>query len=194
MTNQRSGTKLFFYGLLVAVLLLALIRIVAGGSGLFLYLEVVGLLFLMLLTLLGFVGYAAGWGEKFFFFAFLLYILNLLLLWSVHNSLYLTLLFLTLIGVVFSIPQQKRTPAVEYVETYQDNEPHSEIFDSVEPSNPSKITKKFSPGRYVASRRGKYYHEAKGEWAKKIKQVNQIWFDSKEEAWEQGFKAHMDVN
>ena len=191
MTQQRSGTKFFFYGLLVAVLLLALIRIVAGGSGLFLYLEVLGFLFLMLLALLGFVGYADGWGEKFFFFTFLFYTINLLLVWYFHSSLYLTLLFLAVIGFVFAVPQKTRTPAVEYVETYQDDEPHSEIFEPVQPSTP---VKKFSPGRYVASKRGKYYHEAKSEWAKKIKKINQVWFDSKEDAWEQGFKAHPDVN
>ncbi|MEE9525573.1 MAG: hypothetical protein V3V78_03130 [Candidatus Woesearchaeota archaeon] len=44
------------------------------------------------------------------------------------------------------------------------------------------IKKEFSPGKYVASKTGKKYHAPKCDWAKKIKESNQVWFDSKEEA------------
>ena len=59
----------------------------------------------------------------------------------------------------------------------------------------SKVVKaKHSPGKYVASKRGKYFHEPKSEWAKKIRKENRVWFQNKEEAWEQGYKAHSEVN
>ncbi len=28
------------------------------------------------------------------------------------------------------------------------------------------------------------------DWAKKIRKARQLWFNTKEEAWEKGFKAH----
>ena len=55
------------------------------------------------------------------------------------------------------------------------------------------ISKTFSPGKYVASKNGKYYHEPKGEWAQKIKEENRVWFQNKEDAWEKGYKAHASV-
>ncbi|MBI2151575.1 hypothetical protein HYU21_02505 [Candidatus Woesearchaeota archaeon] len=56
------------------------------------------------------------------------------------------------------------------------------------------VRKYFSPGKYVASKSGNTYHEAKCEWAKRIKSYRQVWLESKEIAWEKGFKAHKCVN
>ena len=52
-----------------------------------------------------------------------------------------------------------------------------------------EIKKEFSPGKYIASKTGKKYHIPKCDWAKRIKESNRIWFDSKEEAEEKGLKA-----
>jgi methylphosphotriester-DNA--protein-cysteine methyltransferase len=49
---------------------------------------------------------------------------------------------------------------------------------------------KFVPGKYIASKSSNVYHEPKCDWAKKIHKSRQLWFASKEEAWEKGFKAH----
>ncbi|MBS3123072.1 hypothetical protein J4437_00395 [Candidatus Woesearchaeota archaeon] len=56
------------------------------------------------------------------------------------------------------------------------------------------VKKVFSPGKYVASKFGNTYHEPKCEWAKRIKSYKQVWLESKEIAWEKGFKAHKCVN
>ena len=50
-----------------------------------------------------------------------------------------------------------------------------------------------SKGKFVASKRGKFYHKAGSEWAEKIKENNRVWFASKEDAWEAGYKAHKDI-
>ncbi len=136
----------------------------------------------MLLTFIAFFGFTEGWGEKFLFFVFLFYLGNLVLIWFYQGPLYLVLTFLALLGLILSVPTKKRVPAVSYIDT---PEPYSEIIEPV---------KTFDPGKYVASKRGKYYHEANSEWAKKINKSNQVWFQSKEDAWEQGYKAHPDVN
>jgi hypothetical protein len=47
---------------------------------------------------------------------------------------------------------------------------------------------------FVASKRGKFYHNVNSDWAKKIKKSNRIEFSNKEEAWEAGYKAHRDLN
>ncbi len=52
------------------------------------------------------------------------------------------------------------------------------------------VKTKHSPGKYLASKNSNLYHEPKCEWAKKIKPARRNWFKSKEDAWEQGYKAH----
>ena len=74
--------------------------------------------------------------------------------------------------------------------TQSQEEPHSVVTQSY---NSSPDVLQDSKGKYVASKRGSFYHNAGSEWAEKIKEENQIWFDSKEEAWEAGYKAHKDV-
>lgn len=48
----------------------------------------------------------------------------------------------------------------------------------------------FTPGKYVASKRSNVYHEPKCEWAKKIQKDRQVWFESREEALNKGYKKH----
>lgn len=52
----------------------------------------------------------------------------------------------------------------------------------------------FKPGKYVASQRSNIYHEPKCDWAKKIRSSRRVWFASKEDAWEKGYKSHDCVN
>lgn len=52
-----------------------------------------------------------------------------------------------------------------------------------------EITEKtFKPGKYIASKTGLKFHSPKCDWAKKIKKENVVWFDSKEDAIEAGYK------
>lgn len=44
-------------------------------------------------------------------------------------------------------------------------------------------------GNFVASSMGKKYHNPNCDWAKKIKNNNAVWFDTKESAEKKGYKA-----
>lgn len=209
MAEEKSSGKLIFYGILLVLLFFGLIRIFINGSGKFIRLELVGFVFLLVLSLIGFVGYAHVWGERVLFFVFLFYLVNLVLIWYFLGSLYLVLLFMALLGFVLSVPKKFSCCVVEK----SVEEPHSEIFDvpkveivkeEKEPvkkvekkavkkktsaKKPAKKTK-YSPGKYVASKRSNIYHAPKCEWAKKIHRSRRVWFKSKEEAWEKGYKKH----
>ena len=54
----------------------------------------------------------------------------------------------------------------------------------------ASVTAKFTPGKYVASKRSNVYHEPKCEWAKKIQKDRRVWFVSREEALGKGYKKH----
>ena len=51
------------------------------------------------------------------------------------------------------------------------------------------VEKSFKPGKYIASRTGAKFHAPKCDWAKKVKKENAVWFDSKEDAMNAGYKA-----
>ncbi len=52
------------------------------------------------------------------------------------------------------------------------------------------VKKKFSPGRFLASKQGKQYHRPRCEWAKKIRQENRLWFATSKEAEKKGYTRH----
>ena len=49
-----------------------------------------------------------------------------------------------------------------------------------------KVSAKFTPGKYVASKKAGTFHAAKCDWASRISKENMVWFDSKEEALARG--------
>ncbi len=200
MTEERSRFKFLLYGILLVVLLFGMVRIFVSGSGRFFALELVGFVILIILSFIGFIGYAKPWGERVLFFTFLLYMINLALLWYFNGSLYLVLLFLALFGFILSLPKQgplksrvKKTVSGAAVE-----EPHSMVFDEPKETVSRPVARKgtteksvkYSPGKYVASKSSNVYHEPKCDWAKRIHKSRQVWFDGKEQAWEKGYKKH----
>jgi hypothetical protein len=219
MSNTESGGKLVVFGVLFVLLFFGLIRIFINSSGLFFDLELVGLIFLMILVFVGFVGYEKKWGLHFFYFTFLFYLGNLVLIWYFHGSLYFVLLFISVIGIVLSVPkkikicsnkpnkktylnQESNEGADDFGNMETNLEPHSVVFDSSimeEKKNikksPVKTAKKVvavehSPGKFLASSSSNIYHAPKCEWAKKIKKERRVWFSKKEKAWEKGYRAH----
>ncbi len=52
------------------------------------------------------------------------------------------------------------------------------------------VKKKYSPGKFVASKNANLYHAPKCEWANKIKPNNRTWFKTKSEAKKKGYYAH----
>ncbi len=58
----------------------------------------------------------------------------------------------------------------------------------------SKNSVSYEPGKYVCSSRGNVYHEAKCDWAKKVSKTHRLWFNSRKEAEDKGYKPHNCVN
>ena len=171
--------KLTLYSGLFLILSVGLIFIIGTLTGKIFYLELLGLLFLLVLIIIGYASYAR-WGERVFFLIFFFYLANIVLLWYYLGQIYLVLLFLSFIGFFMALPQKK-------VLIKKPVEPYSQVF---EPKEPAKSTVSFTPGKYVASKMGNTYHEPKCEWAKKIAKSRRVWFTSKDEAWEKKYKAH----
>ncbi len=213
MLNQKTPQKLMLYGFLLFLTFFSLIRIFASSGGYFFQLELLGLFLLLLLSFVGFIFYVT-WGERVFSFVFLFNLVNLLLMWYFLDTLYLTLLILTVIGFLLSIPAFRRKRKLAKPssllkgksETGGEKELHSQVFDPVQDASGSlankkdssskktKLEAKFFPGKYVASKNSNTYHEPKCDWAKKITPHRRLWFKTKEEAWEKGYKAHSCIN
>ncbi len=214
MKSQPSTLKLTVYAVLFVLLFVGLLEITFQSSGRLFALEAVGTLGLALFVFVGAVHYRKGWGQNLFFVTFLLVIANLLLLRSFTNSLYVVMLLCALIGFILSIPRKHCRKAKT---CSSDQEPHSVVFDTpvdkktvsqaasevktevkTEKSSKKEAEEKaavsFSPGKYMASTRGNVYHEAKCDWAKKVGKTNRLWFQSKKEAEDKGYKAHGCVN
>lgn len=51
------------------------------------------------------------------------------------------------------------------------------------------VSKAFTPGKFVASKKANKFHSPKCDWAKRIGKANRIWFNSEQEAKSQGFEA-----
>lgn len=202
MANDKSFGKLFFYALLLVVLLFGLIKVLINAGGNFFRLELLGFLVLLVMSVAGCIGYARAWGERVWFGAFVLYLINLVLMWYVTRELSIILLVLGVVGFISSIPRAAASPKPKYPKAAEVTEPHSVVFDAPgkkavsettdtpKTKEESKTTAKFTPGKYIASKSGNVYHEPKCDWAKKIRKARQVWFNTKEEAWEKGFKAH----
>jgi len=196
---------LLFHGVLVILLGFGLVEIFATGGRYFFGLELFGLLVLLILGVFSLI-YYKNWGKSGLMVFYLLYLLNLVLVWLVHKQMYIILLVMAVLGFYLSLPQKKRIretkaedqhsvvfdqPKVEAkkVERMSQTEaPHSMIFD--QPKRETKVETKFSPGKFVASKNSNVYHIPKCDWAKKIVKSRQLWFNSKNEAWENGYKAH----
>ena len=190
---KKGSTTLLVNAALLLVLLFGLIQVFISGHGKFLRLELIGFGILVVLSFIGFSGYHKPWGERVFFFVFLLYLVNLALLWFLKDRLYLILLVLAVVGFVISIPRKTHVvPKVEIVP----QEPHSMVYDQAgskkleEKKQVRKASAQFSPGKYIASKRGNTFHEPKCEWAGKIAPEHRMWFTGKDEAWEKGYKSH----
>ena len=70
MVENKSGGKLICYALILFFMFLALVKIFISDFGNFFRLELLGFIFLLLLTFIGFVGYSQSWGERVLFFVF----------------------------------------------------------------------------------------------------------------------------
>lgn len=195
--------KLFLHIILLATLLFGLVQIIVSNKGVFSSLQLAGLVMLLVLCAVGFTVHPRK-GQYLFFAVYFLYICNLLLIWYFYETLYLVLLLTSLFGFMVSIPQKQvkrsATPdeSGEVCEVFEPakDEPKNELVkesalkSSGDGQPKVKPTVKFTPGKYVASKRSNVYHEPKCEWARKIQKVRRVWFVSREEALHKGYKKH----
>lgn len=192
----KLRTQLIFQGILILILSSGLVGILSRIGGNFFRLELFGLIIVLLLSVIGMMAYHS-WGKLVLFGVYFSYLVNLVLVWGVSSTLYVVLLVLALVGFFLSMPNRKFFPAVnkemvknevptakKEVKKEEKELSHSIILDQ------PKVERKFSPGKYVASKNSNVYHEPKCDWAKKIAKSRQVWFDTKEEAWENGYKGH----
>lgn len=190
MAKKKSLGKFFVYCILILALFLVMIQVMFSFSGKIVKLEIIGLCFLMLLTLIGFVGYNCRWGERVLFFVFLFNLGNLIWIRYFTNDLFMLPLFLTLFGFLMAFPKKR-----QFGESGCGEDLLMQCDDVLEEppvkeNTEAKIKAEFSPGKYVASKMGSVYHVPKCEWAKKIVEERRIWFGDKEEAEDKKYKAH----
>ena len=187
MGQAAERIRLLLYGLLLLLLFFGLIEVFIDGGRKFLLLEMLGLLFLVLLSLIAFIGYRS-WGKRVLMAVFLLYILNLILIWAVKGKLYIMLLLLAVIGFFLSIFAEMPKPQPP---SKAKEEPHSMVFEPAA-SVPKKTepVKTFSPGRFVASSQSNQFHAPTCDWAKKIQKARQVWFQDQDDAFEKGYRKH----
>ena len=200
MTNKDIG-KLFFQALLLLILLFGLVRLVMIKEGSVVVLELLVLAFLLILSVVGLATHNNS-GSKILFVVFLVYTGNLLLLWGVYKSLFLVLFLVSLLGLGVSWPSKSKEAAEEPAKP---SAPPQKVVDGkvieakvvedvkkekVKEEKTSAVKTTFTPGKYVASKRSNVYHEPKCEWAKKIQKDRKVWFPSREEALNKGYKKH----
>ena len=197
MTYKDAG-KLFFQSLLLLILLFGLVRLVTVKSGTLMVLELLLLGLLLVLSAVGLATYKHP-RSRVLFLVFLLYTGNLLLLWYFYQSLYLVLLLVSVVALLVSMPCCRKKSAGESKKEGESTPPKPATSappqkvgeaKEVERREAAKVTAKFTPGKYVASRRSNVYHEPKCDWAKKIQKDRRLWFASREEALNKGYKKH----
>ncbi len=208
--KQKTAGKLFFQSLVLVVLLFGLVRLISLKHGLFPLLELAVLAVFLILSVVGLA--APSYGNKFLFLVFVLYIGNLLSVWVHYHTLYLVLLIVAVVGLFTSLPCrasrrceprcgqkcgsccegscQCETNCAEPMVTSEPPQKNTEPKVAVEVAETAAVKTKFTPGKYVASKRSNVYHEAKCDWAKKIQKDRRVWFASREEALNKGYKKH----
>jgi len=211
MAEEKSTFKFFVYLIIVGILLMIMIPVIFSFSGKIIRLELVGLVFLILLSLIGFVGYRTSWGERVLFFVFLFSLANLMLIWYFTTKLFLLPLFFSVFGFLMSLPRREEEfegdevgvePYVAPVAEVTPAEKEDEVVELVEEekvdtkSVVKSVKKKtvHSPGKYVASTGGSVYHEPKCDWAKRIVKKRMVWFNDKRSANKKGYRGHSCVN
>ncbi len=162
--------RLFINALLFLFLFLSFIPLFVSGHGLFFFLELMGILFLLFLLLVAFATSQHKAGQALFVLVALFYIINILLLWAYRGELALIPLIVAVLTFAFTLTgiqkDKKKLP----------EEPHSVVFDS--------------PSSYVAGKTSSLYHKESCDWVKRIKKERRVTFTSTKEAEEQGFTPH----
>lgn len=122
---MKAKIRFILYLILLVLTFSGLTSIVYNSGGDWLQLSI--LILLMILSITGLICWTKPVGERLFFFVSLLSLTDIVLIWVFKDSLYLVLLFLTLVIYLLSLPKAK-----EKVDKKVNEEPHSVVFDPVE--------------------------------------------------------------
>lgn len=154
------------------------------------------LAFISILTFAMFAAYhSRKWGWTIIVASLMLLLVNLFfifLMTGVFETHHITILFFSVIGIILALlnlghSRNYRISGEEYEKT-KDYYPYIDKMEPVQKTE-EHISKTFTPGKYIASKKAGKYHIAKCDWAKRISRENQLWFNSEEEAMAKGFVA-----
>jgi len=184
---EKFGKLLLF--LVLLVFLFYGIRTIFTGS----ITEIIIISVMGILTVLGFTHWKKLLGERLFLFVSLLSLAYLIFIWSLGGSLYLTLLFISLVIFLLAFPKRQPKMLKDDGEPTISEQPHSVVFEppkQQEPGKEASVVKHFSPGLYVASSNGSVFHAPTCNWAKKVAERRRIWLQDKDDARGKGYNAH----
>ncbi len=180
MVLQRFTS--FVMHIVLLVVFLGLIRLIFDLHRFAFFGEFLIMLVLLLVALISLIGinnnFRWAWILLAVFFAFVF--IDIIFVYAISTQKpdsILTLLIITIAGFfisLFSVESQK-------------SEESNEESPKVEAKK--EVKKTFKPGKFIASKTGTKYHAPKCDWAKRIKNSNAVWFDSKEAAKKADFKA-----
>lgn len=156
------------------------------------------MLFLIFLFIFAFamlaVYHGRKWGWTMLAAALVLLPLNLFfvfLLTGIFETAHWTALFFSAIGLAVALLNLRTLEEYKASEgEYGKVKDYYPYIDKMEPVKAEEhISKTFTPGKYIASKKATKYHIAKCDWARKISAENQLWFNSEEDAKANGFEA-----
>ena len=154
------------------------------------------LVFIFILAFAMFALYhSRKWGWTVLAAALILLLANLFfifLLTGMFETPHLTTLFFSVAGIIVALlnlgPYRNYRISGEEHEKTNDYYPYIDKMEPVQKAEEA-ISKTFTPGKYIASKKAAKYHTAKCDWAKRISRENRLWFNSEEEAKSKGFVA-----
>jgi len=180
--------RLVFSAFIGLLLLIYLVKAVFNFPGTLFYLELLGTLVLTILIVFGLIFSQERAGPRILFKAGVFSTLNFFLLWLYAGREIPLLLLLSVALLLFNLPFPAPTKkkvvssdaGMSTAAAFSEAD-HSIVLDAPEMKASAK-------GKFVASKRGKFYHKAGSDWALKIKSENQVWFDTKKDAQAKGYK------
>ena len=125
--------------------------------------------------------------------------LFVVILTGTFETIHLTTVSFSVLGLLialFNLRSNKESGEVEYgkTENYYRYIDKMEVKENKESKEEANVEKIFTPGKYVASKNANKFHIPKCDWALRIGKINQVWFNSIEEAKAKGFEADRCVN
>jgi hypothetical protein len=177
------GGKYFVNFVMYVILLLTFLGLInmifdlKGIAFIFEFLLLVGLLLTALLGSIG-IGSDSKWAWKLMKVFFAIVFLDILFIYAITTKeISLLYHFLVIAAVGFFISSFSSKQDVT------SGEKSHEV-----------VRKKFTPGKFIASKTGTKFHSPKCDWGKRVLKKNAVWFNSKADAKKAGYKADACIN